>query len=124
VNTALFINALAQVAPAATKTADPTGMYNLFVVIVVTIIFVAILVSYVRGHKNMDNVAVAPIPASAARPVSTAPTAGADPALIAVLAAAAYTALGQSVRIVSVQAVSTEWAVQGRRDIFLSHKTR
>jgi len=138
VNTALFINALAQTAaPEAFKAADPTGMYNLFVLIVLAVMFIAILVSYLRGHKSMDNVAVPPIP-SASRTKSGAPveviTAAAaayvslrqkeDSALIAVLAAAAYTTLGQNVRIVSVQPVSTEWSVQGRRDIFLSHKMR
>lgn len=104
-------------------------MYNLFVIIVVTVIFIAILVSYIRGHKTMDNVAVAPIPAAAkaatvpeAAPVPAA--AATDATLLVVLAAAAYAALGQNVRVVSVQPVSTEWGVQGRRDIFLSHKIR
>ncbi len=136
---ALFLNALAQAtAPEAAKASDPTGMYNLFVIVVLTVVFIAMLVAYVRGHKSMDNVAVPPIPQAAKAKSGDVPvavlTAAAsayvamskenDTALVAVLSAAAYVTIGQPVRIVSVQPVSTEWGVQGRRDIFLSHRIR
>lgn len=136
---ALFLNALAQAtAPEAAQAADPTGMYNLFVIIVLTGVFIAMLVAYIRSRKTMDNVAVPPIPQAAKAKSGDVPvailTAAAsayvalrkdeDTALIAVLSAAAYVTLGKPVRVVSVQPVSTEWGVQGRRDIFLSHRIR
>jgi hypothetical protein len=131
VNTALFITVLAQAAPEAAKSSGSSGIANLFIVIVTVAIFVAILVSYARGHKNVDNVAVPPIGGKGDVPVEVLTAAASaymamrdEKTLVAILTAAAYVTVGQPVRVVSFQPVNDEWGIQGRRDIFLSHKFR
>lgn len=83
-------------------------------------------------------VVAAPAPVSAPAPVAPAPVAapavveGEDPALLAVLAAAVAVTLGPKARIVGVspvhqgQSISaiTAWSMEGRREIYLSHRIR
>lgn len=129
-NTALFITVLAQAAPEAAKSSGSSGVANLFIVVVTVAIFLAILVSYVRGHKDVDNVAIPPIsgkdvPVEVLTAAASAYMAMRDEkTLVAILTAAAYVTVGQPVRVVSFQPVNDEWGIQGRRDIFLSHKFR
>lgn len=48
-----------------------------------------------------------------------------DPALLAVIAAAVHTALGDRAhRVVSVRSAGPAWAQEGRRQIFSSHRVR
>jgi hypothetical protein len=102
-------------------------MQNLFVIIVVAAIFIMILVAVLRGNKGETGILASPAQqalAKAAAASQAQPAAVDDPRLLVVLAAAAYSVLGQNVTIVSVQPASAEWGAQGRRDIFLSHKIR
>jgi len=83
-------------------------------------------------------VVAAPAPVSAPAPVAPAPVAapaaveGEDPALLAVLAAAVAVTLGPKARIVGVSPVQqgqsisaiTAWSMEGRREIYLSHRIR
>jgi hypothetical protein len=121
-----LIPTLAQEAASAPANSQ-AGFYNLFILVVTVLIFVAIAIAYMRGHREESaGSAQATPPKAPAAPitVAAAPVASDDSVLIAVLAAAAYATLGQSVKIVSVQPASPEWSMQGRRDIFLSHQFR
>ncbi|CAA6693864.1 MULTISPECIES: OadG family transporter subunit [unclassified Lentimonas] len=71
-------------------------------------------------------VAAAPVPAPAAAPVAAAPVSeGEDPALMAVLAAAVHSVIGDRAhRIVSIRPGGPGWAQEGRRQIFSSHRVR
>jgi len=78
--------------------------------------------------------APAPVSAPAAPAPVAAPAAveGEDPALLAVLAAAVAVTLGPKARIVGVSPVQqgqsisaiTAWSMEGRREIYLSHRIR
>jgi hypothetical protein len=64
-----------------------------------------------------------------ARPLPTAASplaAGSDGALIAVITAAVQTTLGPGTRVVLVKPIRVDgdWAREGRRQIFSSHRTR
>ncbi len=98
-----------------------------FAVVMAVLLAMMILMNLLGVFLGKKPAAPAPV-AAAAAPVATAAApasvASADGALVAVIAAAAHVALGSAVRVVSVQPASTEWGVQGRRDIFTSHKFR
>ena len=123
---ATFLCALAQEAPAKQGLTFEPGFMNLIILLVVTIGFISILVAYIRSGRDPNSSLSLPSPSAAPAPASPAASAANvdDPVLIAVLAAAAYSVLGTSVRVVSVQPVSSEWGMEGRREIFLSHKLR
>jgi Na+-transporting methylmalonyl-CoA/oxaloacetate decarboxylase gamma subunit len=57
--------------------------------------------------------------------VATASESGEDPALVAVIAAAVHTVIGDRAhRIVSIRPRGPGWAQEGRRQIFSSHRVR
>ena len=124
--TTTFISTLAQESAIG---ADPNaGFYNTFILIVSLCVVIAIVYALIRGNKagsaTLASPATAPakvVPAPAAVPATKASD---DSVLVAILAAAAYATLGQAVKIVSIEPSSREWSVQGRRDIFQSHKFR
>jgi len=64
--------------------------------------------------------------AAAAQGAASAPeTAAGDPAILAVLAAAVHTVIGDRPhRVVSVRSAGPAWAQEGRRQIFSSHRVR
>lgn len=73
--------------------------------------------------------AAAPAPAPAAAPVATPSTAGQDPSpeIVAAITAAVHVTLGaRNVRITAIAPASTspDWAREGRREIFSSHRVR
>jgi len=58
-------------------------------------------------------------------PASAAADDGEDPALLAVVAAAVHTVIGDRAhRVVSVRTAGPGWAQEGRRQIFSSHRVR
>jgi hypothetical protein len=78
-------------------------------------------------------VVVAPAPVAAPAPAVALAPEGEDPTLLAVLAAAVATTLGPNARIVGVSPVAspiqnisalTAWSMEGRREIYLSHRIR
>ena len=72
--------------------------------------------------------AASPAPAAKAAPATPAqPAEGPpedEPVVIAMVAAAVHTILGQHVRIVSIRPAQAGWAQEGRRQHFSSHRLR
>ena len=86
-----------------------------------------------RAAAPVPAVAAAPavpapaVPAAAAvsAPPSAEPNQGEDPVLVAVLAAAVHSVIGDRAhRIVSIRTGGPGWAQEGRREIFSSHRVR
>lgn len=64
-------------------------------------------------------------PGSAPSPVPVPDSGGDDPAILAVVAAAVHTVIGDRPhRVVSVRTAGPGWAQEGRRQIFSSHRVR
>lgn len=62
---------------------------------------------------------------SSAGPTGSAEEGEEDPALMAVIAAAVHTAIGDRPhRVVSIRSAGPGWAQEGRRQIFSSHRVR
>ena len=69
--------------------------------------------------------APADIPATAASIAPAVEGEGEDPAILAVVAAAVHTVIGDRPhRVVSVRSAGPGWAQEGRRQIFSSHRVR
>ncbi len=71
--------------------------------------------------------AKAALPVAAAAPVAaTIPDATLDPAIFAVIAVAVHVSLGSKARVHKIITLGgeTDWAREGRRQIFTSHKVR
>ena len=110
--------------------ANPTSVNILLGILVAILAFTA----FVLVRKSLANrrVESADKPQTPAAPVLNAHHAApvvAGPApdesvLIAVLAAAAYEALGEPVRVVSFRSVPDAWSIEGRARLFNSHHPR
>jgi hypothetical protein len=103
-------------APAAAPAVAPVPVVNLPIPVAVPAPVVAV-----------------PAPAVAPAPVVALAPEGEDPTLLAVLAAAVAVTLGPNARIVGVSPVAspshsisalTAWSMEGRREIYLSHRIR
>ncbi len=108
--------------------ANPVSAGILIGVVLVLVGFVSIVLARklcTGGEQAAAKATPAPQPPvlnqHAGTPVAPAPSAN---ALIAVLAAAAYEALGQPVRIVMVRSVPDAWSLSGRNTLQASHKPR
>jgi Na+-transporting methylmalonyl-CoA/oxaloacetate decarboxylase gamma subunit len=76
-------------------------------------------------HRFVPEPAAAVTPAAkpAATPQPAAPV-GLSPEIVAVVAAAVATAIGQSHRIISIKPISSSWERAGRQSVLTSHRIR
>ncbi|MBI5380943.1 MAG: hypothetical protein HZA31_03485 [Opitutae bacterium] len=84
-------------------------------------------------HPDTPKPVSAPVPAAAPVPVVTATPQGPSPEVLAAIAAAVSTVLGARARIAEVRLTAThpniealmqQWSLEGRRQIYSSHKLR
>jgi len=70
--------------------------------------------------------APSPPPSPPAPPATTPPAVALDPVLAAVIAAAVHHVINGPHRVVAIHPVITsdDWSLEGRRDIFISHRVR
>jgi len=96
----------------------------LFVMIVLAALAVVTAIIglfFSRSARHSDKQATVPIIKTA----SAASSMAADPALLAVIAAAVHASIGDRPhRLVSIDREGQEWAQEGRRQIFSSHRVR
>ncbi|WPJ96666.1 OadG family transporter subunit [Coraliomargarita algicola] len=77
------------------------------------------------NSKPAANSSVSTTSAPAAAPAAVEADDSEDPALLAVIAAAVHTVIGDRPhRVVSVRSTGPGWAQEGRRQIFSSHRVR
>ncbi len=121
-------------AAAAGKTEPLFGNQWLAIAVILVGITVFMMVIAVIGRWLAATHPDAPAPAPAPSPVTVADE-GIPPQIFAAIAAAVYATLGQSVHIISAQhqlvAVQSseedarhQWAAEGRRQIYSSHRLR
>lgn len=131
------ITVLAQVAggEAATPTMGGVVVVGFLFVVLVLALFSAVTsimgaLFSKKAAKEAAKVATAAQPAAEATSGSSGGAASAnrdeeDPALMAVIAAAVHTVIGDRPhRLVSVRSAGPGWAQEGRRQIFTSHRLR
>lgn len=119
---------------AATSSLGDSLVYQLNGLIVVFIALSSIWAAvttigwwFERRRRNNLKTLPAPVPAppQSAPVLANADTGGPSPAVLAVLSAAIHVACGARARIVAIASPDTgDWAREGRRQIFSSHKVR